>query len=65
MRAVCKPCDLTGVNQTSCTKPVLVKKGTAPLSERINTFMLFSCLCILVGGRKRVSKKCCRILVSL
>lgn len=44
---------MIGVNQSSCAKPALVNKSTAALSERINIFVLLSCLCILVGERKR------------
>lgn len=65
MRAVCKQCDLTRVNQISCAKPVLFKEVTVSLFETINTLVLSSCLCILVVEKKKGSKKGCRILVSL
>lgn len=42
--------NMTGVNQSSSVKPVLVKKSTAALSGRINIFVLFSC--ILAEGEK-------------
>lgn len=57
--------NMIGVNQSSCAKPALVNKSTAALSERINIFVLFSCLCILVRGKKKGSKKWCRIPVCL
>lgn len=48
---------MTGVNQSSCAKPALVKESAAALSGRINIFVQFSCLGILAGGEKKRFKE--------